>query len=334
MRENPAPQTEVFVKINECAELPPDKLHLNLNVVTLKDGAPAPIHVVMLQMNEQTKRIVTSENGMARDVDVVFQRVQGVRSKLRVWAKGAEEQVSEYEILTDEFETFIRSQLEAKIGQKNEEIQTQNRTIQELRDRVASMEPAAQAHWREKERKDEENNEWLGWIKKFYEQIPTIKPEWARVCKAFSPAVLEKIKKLYKPMIIILSFDEWIIIDDVTEIPYERRDIKRSDTMKYLQQNGLGMLKREQLIIALERQGINYNMPCEQHKNYVNANFDHEKIFCSDGILTIGCKGAGNKWDNSSTPPTYNFSYKVDQGYESDIEKRACLIRSVFVKLN
>ena len=96
--------TEVFVKINECAELPPDKLHLNLDVVTLKDNNPAPNQVVMLQIDEQMRKITTNEYGAARNTDVIFQHVQGVRAKLKTWVKCAEDtnvKVFEYDVILD-----------------------------------------------------------------------------------------------------------------------------------------------------------------------------------------------------------------------------------------
>ncbi len=90
MSEKSSTPTEVFVKINECAELPPDKLHLNVSVVALKDDILASNKTIMLQIDEQKKRIITNENGIARNVDIIFQRVKGIRSKLRAWAEDVE----------------------------------------------------------------------------------------------------------------------------------------------------------------------------------------------------------------------------------------------------
>lgn len=125
MSKKPLQPTEVFVKINEQSSLAEDKLHLNIDVVAFSDNKPVPHQAVIIEFENQKKHMTTSENGILKGADLIFTCIEGVRAKLRGWAKGSENVVCELEVIASEYEATLKQKLQQELAGKEEELRRQ-----------------------------------------------------------------------------------------------------------------------------------------------------------------------------------------------------------------
>ncbi len=96
MNATPIPETSesrVFVRINSQVQHPRSKIHLNIDAAILNDKGTVPHKTIIFELGGRTKKETTPDDGQLRGADLVFDYVEGVRTKLRAWAQGAEPNV-------------------------------------------------------------------------------------------------------------------------------------------------------------------------------------------------------------------------------------------------
>lgn len=130
-------EQKVFVIINSNTQLPGSKLHLNVDAAILNDKGTVPHKTIIFELGGRTKKETTPDDGQLRGADLVFDYVEGVRTKLRAWAQGAEQQVSEYDVTPESYAESIRHSLENDYANKE---RAHNESITQLRGEVTRLE--------------------------------------------------------------------------------------------------------------------------------------------------------------------------------------------------
>ncbi len=130
-------ETRVFVRINNQAQLPGSKLHLNVDAAVLNEKGIISHKTIIFELGGRKKRETTPDDGQLRGADLVFDYVEGVRTKLRAWAEGAEQQVSEYDATPPSYEESIRHSLQSDFANKE---RAHNESIAQLRGEVTRFE--------------------------------------------------------------------------------------------------------------------------------------------------------------------------------------------------
>ncbi len=121
MSKSSIDRTEVFVRINQQSTIDADKLHLNLDVVAVRNGNTVPNQQVVLEVDGKRKTIVIPEGGRLEGEDIVFD-IKCTRAKLRAYIDA--EVVTEYEIFPqDEDRGSELSILSAKEKEMFEELE-------------------------------------------------------------------------------------------------------------------------------------------------------------------------------------------------------------------
>lgn len=341
MKDHPANEIEVFVKINEHTAVSEDKLHLNMDVVAVNNaGKIIPNQKIILELAEKRKMLVTPEGGLLQDYDVVFQCITSMRNRLKAWADGSEGIKHELDIVPAALEETIRQQMETALAQKDDR-------IREIAAYVAEIEPLAQKYQeREKsqmQQVEEQNNALLRWIKQFYDEMQTVKPDWEKIRAALNDEVLQKIKFLHKPSMLVQSFNCWIVHDDVMEVSTDRTNISRGDAEKYLKYQGLTMLERKDMCDVLRKNGLHNDRDARKERGRTEVKIDlddiapYKKLLATNFLVELRHE-MREEWriyhshirDFESERVKINNAYFIPSGNPGDVGD---LIRAVYLQI-
>ncbi|MFA5829699.1 MAG: hypothetical protein WC843_04345 [Candidatus Gracilibacteria bacterium] len=124
------PELKVFVKINSQTLLAGNKMNLNVDALVMRGNSTVSHKPVIFEVAGNQKQVTTPENGLIENRGLVFDYVEGVRTKLKAWAKGSETQVSEYDVtlesygstLLDSAAKTVRAEISEEFKQREEKL--------------------------------------------------------------------------------------------------------------------------------------------------------------------------------------------------------------------
>ncbi|MFA5829700.1 MAG: hypothetical protein WC843_04350 [Candidatus Gracilibacteria bacterium] len=70
---------------------------------------------MIFEIGSHQKQVTTLENGLIGNINLVFEYIEGVRTKLKAWVKGAENQVSEYDVIPQNHENVLKDSIERRL---------------------------------------------------------------------------------------------------------------------------------------------------------------------------------------------------------------------------
>ncbi len=215
--------TEVFVKINEQAAMGNDKLHLNLDVVAVKDGQTAPNQKIILELNGKRKTVVTPDNGILKEHDIMFDCVVAVRNRLVVWAEESGIK-TELDIVPENFEQKIKQDALTEANKKysdqvrkaQEEVAAHRQEIERLQVLAglrAPIEESPKEHGEFIMRMEADYHKILTALEKFGIQKIGI-PEWLAIKSSLTKETIKKILgEISDPTLLLIppiSHSVWI----------------------------------------------------------------------------------------------------------------------------
>lgn len=114
-----------FLSLNKVDYHHPHLL-LNVDAVAMEDCEPAKKRLLMIEFQKQIVEANTEEEGFVSDLDIVFDCVhQNIKDKLRIWIAGAEDTVSEYDVITKPLTEQIQRTAANLRKQKKENLEYQ-----------------------------------------------------------------------------------------------------------------------------------------------------------------------------------------------------------------
>lgn len=202
MNKSSLDRTEVFVRINQQSTIAADKLHLNLDVVAVKDGQTAPNQKIILELNGKRKTVVTPDNGILKEHDIMFDCVAAVRNRLVAWAEESGIK-TELDIEPEDFEQKIKQDALTEADKKypdqvrkaQEEVAAHRREIERLQvlaDLRAPIEELPKEHGEFIMRMEADYHKMVTALDKFGIQKTGI-PEWLAIKSSLTKETIKKI---------------------------------------------------------------------------------------------------------------------------------------------